>query len=74
MYRSATVEQSIKERSYHLPVLDDVMPDLARAKIFSSVDLTAGYWHCVLDEEFSLLTTFATPFGRYTPFWSVSVK
>jgi hypothetical protein len=29
------------------------------------VDLTAGYWHCVLDEESSLLTTFATPFGRY---------
>ena len=42
-----------------------LMPDLAQAKIFLTVDLTAGYWHCVLDRELSLLTTFATPFGRY---------
>ena len=41
------------------------MPELARAKIFSTVDLTAGYWHCILDHESSILTTFATPFGRY---------
>ena len=41
------------------------MPDWAQAKIFSTVDLTAGYWHCVLDNESSLLTTFATPFRRY---------
>ena len=41
------------------------MPDLARAKVFSTVDLTAGYWHCVLDHESSLLTTSATAFGRY---------
>ena len=33
--------------------------------MFSTVYLTAGYWHCVLDDESSLLTTFATPFGRY---------
>ena len=41
------------------------MPELARAKIFATNDLTAGYWHCVLDDESSRLTTFATPFGRY---------
>jgi hypothetical protein len=59
------LNKALKRETYHLPVLDDLMPDLARAKVFSSVDLTAGYWHCVLDEESSLLTTFATPFGRY---------
>ena len=31
----------------------------------STVDLTAGYWHCILDEPSSPLTTFSTPFGRY---------
>ena len=66
MYRSATVKPSLKKKQTHqLPILDDLMPELARAKIFSTVDLTAGYWHCVLDDESSLLTTFATPFGRY---------
>ena len=24
-----------------------------------------GFWHCFLDEESSLLTTFKTPYGRY---------
>ena len=31
----------------------------------STVNLRSGYWHCNLDEESSLLTTFATPFGKY---------
>ena len=59
------LNQALKRETHQLPILDDLMPELARAKIFSTVDLTAGYWHCVLDDESSLLTTFATPFGRY---------
>ena len=59
------LNQVLKRETHQLPILDDLMPDLARAKVFSTVDLTAGYWHCVLDHESSLLTTFATPFGRY---------
>ena len=59
------LNQALKRETYQLPILDDLMPELAKAKIFSTVDLTAGYWHCVLDDESSLLTTFATPFGRY---------
>lgn len=34
-------------------------------QVFLTVDLTTRYWHCVLVEESSLLTTFSTPFGRY---------
>ena len=56
---------ALKRERYQLPVLDDLLPELAEAKVFSTVDLRAGYWHCVLDEESSLLTTFATPYGRY---------
>ena len=59
------LNQALKRETYQLPVLDDLMPDLAKAKVFSTVDLTAGYWHCVLDDASSLLTTFATPYGRY---------
>ena len=65
MYRPATFKPSLKRETHQLPILDDLMPELARAKVFSTVDLTAGYWHCVLDDESSLLTTFAAPFGRY---------
>ena len=56
---------ALKREHYHLPVLKDILPDLAKAKFFSKVDLSRGYWHCVLEEESSLLTTFSTPFGRY---------
>ena len=56
---------ALKRERYHLPVLDDLLPELAEAKVFSTVDLRAGYWHCILDEESSFLTTFATPYGRY---------
>ena len=56
---------ALKRETYQLPILDDMLPELAQAKVFSTVDLKAGYWHCVLDEESSLLTTFSTPYGRY---------
>ena len=56
---------SLKREHYQLPGLDDILPDLAKAKVFSKVDLSHGYWHRTLDEESSLLTTFSTPFGRY---------
>ena len=56
---------AMKREHYQLPILEDILPDLTRAKVFSKVDLRHGYWHCTLDKESSELTTFATPFGRY---------
>ena len=56
---------ALKLERYHLPVLDDLLPESAEAKVFSTVDLRTGYWHCIFDEESSFLTTFATPYGRY---------
>ena len=56
---------ALKRETYRLPILDDMLPELAQAKVFLTVDLKAGYWHCVLDKESSLLTTFSTPYGRY---------
>ena len=59
------LNKSLKREHFQLPVLEDILPDLAKAKIFSKLDLANGYWHCKLDEESSLKTTFSTPFGRY---------
>ena len=55
------LNKALKRERYQLPILDDILPELAQAKVFSTVDLRSGYWHCALDEESSLLTTFATP-------------
>jgi len=56
---------AMKREHVQLPILDDVLPELSKTKIFSSVDLRNGYHHVLLDDESSLLTTFATAYGWY---------
>ena len=46
-------------------MLDDILPKLVNSRKFAVCDRQQGYLHCELDDESSLLTTFATPFGRY---------
>ena len=59
------LNRALKRSLYPLPTMEDVLPKLAKAKIFSVCDLRNGFWHCKLDEESSLLTTFNTPHGRF---------
>ena len=59
------LNEALKRETYQIPILNEILPELSQAKVFSTVDLRSGYWHCVLDHESSLLTTFSTPFGRY---------
>ena len=56
---------ALKREHYRLPVLDDVLPQLKDAKVFSKLDVREAYWHVRLDEPSSKLTTMITPFGRY---------
>lgn len=48
-----------------MPTVDELLPELSKAKVFSTVDTKSGFWQIGLDEESSKLTTFWTPFGRY---------
>ncbi|KAK7087943.1 hypothetical protein V1264_021931 [Littorina saxatilis] len=59
------LNKALKREHYTLPVLEDILPKLAHARVFSKLDLSNAYWHVHLDEESSLLTTFQTPYGRY---------
>ncbi|KAK3723357.1 hypothetical protein QZH41_002823 [Actinostola sp. cb2023] len=45
------LNKALKRETYQLPILDEILPELAQAKVFSTVDLRSGFWHCVLDEE-----------------------
>ena len=71
------LNEALKRETYQIPILDEILPELSQAKVFSTVDLCSGYWHCILDHESSLLTTFSTLFGRYRwrpiTFWFVSL-
>ena len=59
------LNEVLQRETYPLPTIDDLLPELANARVFSNVDLSNGYWHCELDESSSLLTTFVTPYDRY---------
>ena len=58
------LNKALKRAQYYMPTIDDVLPMLAGAKVFSTVNAKDGFWHLKLDDESSKLTTFETPFGR----------
>lgn len=48
-----------------MPTLEELLPELSKARIFSSFDAKDGFYQVSLDEDSSKLTTFWTPLGRY---------
>ena len=48
-----------------MPTLDDVLPNLNGAKLFSLWDAKDGFFQIKLGEQSSYLTTFWGPDGRY---------
>ncbi len=59
------LNKALKRNLYPLPVIDELLPELTNAKVFSVVDAKNGFWHVELDDESGYLTTFGTPWGRY---------
>ncbi|KAI8503761.1 hypothetical protein Bbelb_187320 [Branchiostoma belcheri] len=49
-----------KRSHYPAPTIEDIVPELKKAKVFSVLDAKSGYWQIALDEESSMLTTFNT--------------
>lgn len=59
------LNKALKRPNLQFVTLDEILPELGKAKVFSTVDVKKGFWHVELDEASSKLTTFWTPFGRY---------
>jgi hypothetical protein len=59
------LKKAIKRVNYQMPTLDEILPELTDAKVFTTLDARRGFWQLCLDEESSYLTTFWTPSGRY---------
>ena len=55
----------LKRSHYPIPTIDEVLPEITRARVFSTFDVRNGFWHIELDDESSFLKTFNTPFGRF---------
>ena len=56
---------ALQQERHQMVILDEILPDLSNAKVFSTVDRRSGCLHCSLDTESSMLTTCSTPYGRY---------
>ncbi|KAL6490120.1 hypothetical protein MHYP_G00004650 [Metynnis hypsauchen] len=60
------LNRALKRSHFPLPTIDDILPDLSKTKVFTVCDVKQGFWHVKLEEESSYLTTFSTPFDRFT--------
>ena len=61
----AQLNQSVKREHHQLPALEQVLAQVAGAKVFSRLDCNSGFWQIQLAPESARLTAFITPFGRY---------
>ena len=62
---SQTINKAIKRPIYTIPTIEEKLPFLTKAKVFTIVDVSEAFHSVVLDEQSSLLTTFQGPNGRY---------
>ena len=54
-----------KKDAYPLPRIDDLLDALGKAKVFSALDMRAGFHQVPLDETSKELTAFTTKYGTY---------
>ena len=59
------LNEALSRSHYPLPIIDDILPELGKAQVFSRADLKDGFLQIELDDESSRLTTFQTPWGRH---------
>ncbi|XP_043206059.1 uncharacterized protein K02A2.6-like [Amphibalanus amphitrite] len=59
------LNHAIKRETYQLPTVDELIPRLAGAKMFSVLDASSGFWQLPLHKDSRHLTCFITPFGRF---------
>ena len=59
------LSKAVTREPYHFCTPEDISHMLADACILTVCDCKRGYWHQMLDEASSYLTTFNTEIGRY---------
>ena len=59
------LNKCVMRERFIMPTIDEMLPKLAGAKMFSKLDAHSGFYQIPLDKESHKLTTFITPMGRY---------
>lgn len=48
------LNKALKRELHPLPIIDDVLHAIDKARVFPKFDLRHGYWYCVLNHESSI--------------------
>ncbi|XP_062713612.1 uncharacterized protein K02A2.6-like [Aedes albopictus] len=59
------LNRAVKRANHQIPTIEEMLPDFAKAKVFTVLDAKNGFWHLELDEPSADLTAFWTPMGVY---------
>ena len=59
------MNKAIKREHYAAPIVQEKVHLLNGSDVFTKLDSKDGYWHVLLDEQSSYLTTFNTPIGKF---------
>ena len=59
------LNKAVRRNHFNMPTLEDVLPELSNAKVFSLLDAKDGFLQVQLNDQSSLLTTFWGPKGKY---------
>ncbi|OWZ08077.1 Retrovirus-related Pol Polyprotein from transposon 412 [Phytophthora megakarya] len=51
--------------TYPMPLIDDILDVLNKAKLFSTMDIASGYWNVPMDPDSIEKTAFTRKFGLY---------
>ena len=60
------LNKGVMREIHPIPKVDDILAQLTGATVFSKLDANSGFWQIPLAKKSRLLTTFITPFGRYS--------
>lgn len=60
------LNESVMRETFPLPSVEETLSKLSGATIFSKLDANSSFYQIPLDKSSTLLTTFITPFGRYS--------
>ena len=60
------LNRAIKREHHPMKTIEDILPLMSKAKVFTKLDASCGFWQCSLDKESQKLCTMNTPFGRYS--------